>query len=315
MLMIDFINVGYGDAILLRERPASGKNFTMLVDCGGTSTEATEPGSKRISSADFLEKEGIDRLDLLVITHLHLDHSGGLLRLLSQVDISQLWCNYVSEPALWGRQVQVSSFFSAGAKHLLDSINIYSHALNTLSGKDATIRCIQTDQPRLYLSEELYVYAFCEEVNSRQLEIWQHTLDGQVTGEELDDLDEFINDTSLRLRIVYAGRSIELPGDFSAARWEQYEQPECCIMKLPHHGHADSLTEPLAARLRADYTVVSVSNDRTDHCPAGEIAALAKRYSPHLLFTDAVTLPGISPVHHESVRFYIAGDGTITLEE
>ena len=76
-MTLDFINVGYGDAILIR----SG-SFTMLVDCGDWTVGDGGPDSQRISAADFLRQEGIDTLDLLVLTHLHRDHSGGLAKLL-----------------------------------------------------------------------------------------------------------------------------------------------------------------------------------------------------------------------------------------
>ena len=309
----------------MRENTADGTSFTMLVDCGDISIHADgeapsgqycDACSRRISAADFLKKEKIKRLDLLVITHLHRDHVGGLLQLLAEADVSQLWCNYVPDPVLWGRQVQVPDSFSDGAKCLLDSINIYSRGLLLLSKKGAVIRCIRSDQKALRMGRELHVFPFCDDAAlPRQEKIWQRCFDAQVGCEELDCLNKFINDTSLRLRICYAGRNIELPGDFCAARWDKCDQPECSIVKLPHHGHADSLTEPLAAKLRAEYTVVSVSNSRTDHCPAEEIMAMSGRNSGRLLFTDAVTLPGIHPVYHDSVRFRIDKSGSVSLVE
>ena len=68
-MTLDFINVGYGDAILIR----SG-SFTMLVDCGDWTVGDGGPDSQRISAADFLRQEGIDTLDLLVLTHLRKRH-------------------------------------------------------------------------------------------------------------------------------------------------------------------------------------------------------------------------------------------------
>ena len=65
-MTLDFINVGYGDAILIR----SGSS-TMLVDCGDWTVGDGGPDSQRISAADFLRQEGIETLDLLVLTHLH----------------------------------------------------------------------------------------------------------------------------------------------------------------------------------------------------------------------------------------------------
>ena len=51
-MTLDFINVGYGDAILIR----SG-SFTMLVDCGDWTVGDGGPDSQRISAADFLRQE------------------------------------------------------------------------------------------------------------------------------------------------------------------------------------------------------------------------------------------------------------------
>ena len=82
MLLLDFINVGYGDAILVRDMDAP---FTMLVDCGDVSVGDGGPDSMRISAADYLRREGIRELDLLVLTHLHRDHCGGLENVASAV--------------------------------------------------------------------------------------------------------------------------------------------------------------------------------------------------------------------------------------
>ena len=44
MLQIDFINVGYGDSILVRDTEAS---FSMLVDCGDVHVGQSRPDGLR----------------------------------------------------------------------------------------------------------------------------------------------------------------------------------------------------------------------------------------------------------------------------
>lgn len=55
MLLVDFINVGYGDAILLRETETP---FAMLVDCGDARIGRSRPDGRRITAADYLRREG-----------------------------------------------------------------------------------------------------------------------------------------------------------------------------------------------------------------------------------------------------------------
>ncbi|MCL2165656.1 MAG: MBL fold metallo-hydrolase [Oscillospiraceae bacterium] len=313
MLLIDFINVGSGDSILIRENAPNGKQFVMLIDCGDVDVGEAEVDSKRITSADFLLNEGVDKIDLLVLTHLHLDHAGGLTRLLSKANVTEFWCNYIPERKLWGETVVVPDGYSEGARRLLTSLNVFSAALNEMSDHGVTIRRFNAEESSFVLGKDIHGEAFSEkEATSKQEEVWQLVFDGQATADDVDALNLLLNDASLRMRLTYAGHSVELPGDFSSARWERLQQPRCSIVKLPHHGHADSLTERLASMLSAEYVVVSVANNRTDGFPAKETMELAKRYSPHYLYTDAVKFPGLTPLYHESVRFSISGDGELT---
>jgi len=84
MLVLDFINVGNGDSILIQELEGGARRFAMLVDCGHDSLVRDDhpgeldPRSCRIYAGDFLKKRGIERLDLLLATHFHRDHWSGL---------------------------------------------------------------------------------------------------------------------------------------------------------------------------------------------------------------------------------------------
>jgi competence protein ComEC len=74
------LDVGQGDATLLRTGQA-----TVLVDTGEPST-----GLVRL-----LRREGIERLDLLVITHAHLDHIGGAPEVLDAMPVDVIWMHPV----------------------------------------------------------------------------------------------------------------------------------------------------------------------------------------------------------------------------
>ena len=60
MLVLDFINVGNGDSTLIRDDHSA----------------ELDPRSQRIYAGDFLKKQGVTHLDMVVLTHFHRDHIG-----------------------------------------------------------------------------------------------------------------------------------------------------------------------------------------------------------------------------------------------
>ncbi len=82
-LEVDFLDVGQGDAILVRSSAAS-----MLVDAG---TNASTPDLLR-----DLRERGIGRLDFVVATHPHEDHIGGMDAVVQGFEIGQLLMPKVS---------------------------------------------------------------------------------------------------------------------------------------------------------------------------------------------------------------------------
>ncbi len=76
-LEVHFIDVGQGDAILVRA-PGGGN---LLIDGG-----EREPGV-----LGYLEKLGIRQLDVVVATHPHTDHIGGLIAVLKKMPVKEVW--------------------------------------------------------------------------------------------------------------------------------------------------------------------------------------------------------------------------------
>lgn len=79
-LTITALDVGQGASTLFYS-----KGRSVLVDCGGNS--ADDPGD---IAADHLQALGTSRLDALILTHFHTDHSGGVPELLERLDVAAL---------------------------------------------------------------------------------------------------------------------------------------------------------------------------------------------------------------------------------
>ena len=83
LLRVSFIDVGQGDAIVV-EMPG---RETLLIDAGPRSA-TFDAGSRTV--LPFLKRRGIHSLDLLVITHAHADHVGGLPSVVSGVEVRSI---------------------------------------------------------------------------------------------------------------------------------------------------------------------------------------------------------------------------------
>ncbi len=89
-LTFDFISVGHGDCILVTKG-----GYSVLIDAGGSYT-GYDTG--RFIVGPRLLSRGITRLDLVVATHSHPDHIGGLPFILQKFEIGQMWVNCKDDP-------------------------------------------------------------------------------------------------------------------------------------------------------------------------------------------------------------------------
>ncbi|MDI7248581.1 MAG: DNA internalization-related competence protein ComEC/Rec2 [Bacillota bacterium] len=94
VLQVVFFSVGQGDAILLW-RPGGP---VMLVDCGPV-RETYDAGADTL--LPYLHRQGIRRVDLLVLTHDHGDHVGGAAAVLGGVRVRELWLGAGVDGRAW----------------------------------------------------------------------------------------------------------------------------------------------------------------------------------------------------------------------
>ena len=77
-LTVTVLDVGQGDSILLQ----SPSGHTVLIDGGGKSDEVPDTMSQDVGETvvlPALRSKGIGKIDVLVLTHPHSDHVGGLV--------------------------------------------------------------------------------------------------------------------------------------------------------------------------------------------------------------------------------------------
>lgn len=78
-LNVNYIDIGQGDSELIQL--PDGKNI--LIDAGD------KEASKKL--LDYFKQNKINKLDLVIISHPHLDHYGGLLGVLKQIPITEVY--------------------------------------------------------------------------------------------------------------------------------------------------------------------------------------------------------------------------------
>ena len=93
MLEVRFYNVGDGDAILLKETRPGQPDYNVLVDTGRPFVELGA-GSKRRDVVTHLLQDGIDHIDFMILTHLHIDHIGGAMDVLRNIPVYVLCADY-----------------------------------------------------------------------------------------------------------------------------------------------------------------------------------------------------------------------------
>jgi competence protein ComEC len=84
-LHLTVIDVGQGESLLLRS--PSGRH--MVIDAGGSRNPRFDPGERRV--APELWRQGVHRLDALVVTHADPDHASGVPFLLHAFRVRELW--------------------------------------------------------------------------------------------------------------------------------------------------------------------------------------------------------------------------------
>ena len=315
MLVLDFINVGNGDAILVREMEGERLRFSLLVDCGHDALvrddhpQELDPRSRRIFAGDFLKKAGVSRLDMLLITHFHRDHVGGMSRVLDAASVGNLVSAYIPPEGFGDLDPDGDNGLPGTARNVLRNMMFYAGALKSHPGRvERFTELPGTRTERFSLTEDLSMdVTFGESaLYAGQKKLFDDAFRGVRDRYALMHWSRSLNPSSLRQRLYYHGKEIVLGGDAYGVLWDRDSTAPCDILKLPHHGSISSATRKFLKQLRPKTVVVSVAAGRPDERPHPFIISLLREFTEDIHFTDAVSIPGlVEPVFHKSVHMEI----------
>lgn len=263
-MRVTFINVGYGDAILVQ----MPDGFTALLDGGSALPEEFEGDPYRIRSIDYLKSQGIEHLDAVLISHIHEDHVCGLEPVFESLQVDQVFVPYPVEPFLEGKELRAGE----GA---FRSVPLYTAALNAY--RRILLKAKQCNIPIHVLSVgstteitpdlDIRVLAPRGAVIEKYMSMIQSAYDqpGDAPTDLLTKLDGMSNRTSLLLQMKTDEFSFLMAADSCPIEWNESDiilLQNVNVLKLPHHGQIDSVSEKFMKNMPLSYVVTTSASDR-----------------------------------------------------
>lgn len=233
---VTFLDVGQGDAAVVQ----GPGGFVAVIDAGGIGG-TFDTGARIVGP--FLRRQGIDRIDVLALSHPHPDHAEGMAHLLERFGVSRLW-------------MPVSELGP-------DQDGAIIRKLRTLASKYKTAVAAPTTVKIGGMSLV-------------PLGPWVGDLIAAPVGLS-------VNDASLSLRLQYGAQSILFAGDLEGPgelelsdRAQQGFGVKSAILKTPHHGSRTSSSHELLEAVAPTYAVVSAGWGNRYGFPHHEVL---RRYS------------------------------------
>lgn len=246
-LRLTAIDVGQGSCALL-QIPG---NRTMLIDGGGFEGSTFDVG--RYVVAPFLLREKIRKIDVVVLTHPHPDHLNGLVYILRNFPVGEIWTN--GEPAPY---------------------ESYQSLMELIRNRKMHHRILHEGIPP-------------REIGDLQIEILNppQASPGNLTG-TADFMS--VNNRSLVLLLRYGKCRILLPGDIAAETEDRLVSSPCDlksdIILVPHHGGRTSSTDAFLDQVNPRVAVVSCGLDNRYKDPHPEVLQRYEKQGTKIFRTD-----------------------------
>lgn len=269
----------------------------MLLD-GGSALPGEFCGfPHRIPAAEFLRRTGVTDLDLLVISHIHEDHVCGLEQVLEGVRVKEVRLPVRPDLLESCPTLQPAGEFP-GSVHLFNAaLSAAGRVLRRAREQGACIRTLSCGEV-LQLPDglELAVLGPAPEALADFQALLAEAAAAEDPTPALIRLDRTSNHVSLLLRLRGGGTDCLLPGDSCPGDWTRSafsSLQNVTVLKLPHHGQKDSISQQFMEKMPLQTVVTTASSDRRYHSAAPEVyqALAALHPQAQFLFTDERMYP------------------------
>ncbi|HPX56690.1 MAG TPA: DNA internalization-related competence protein ComEC/Rec2 [Syntrophales bacterium] len=244
-LRMTAIDVGQGSCTLL-QIPG---NRTMLVDGGGFEGSTFDVGRHVV--APFLLREKIRKIDVVVLTHPHPDHLNGLIYILRNFSVGEIWTN--GEPAPY---------------------EAYRNLTELIRNRKLTHRI-------------LYEGKSVKKIGALHIDVLNPP--PPVTEGRAVDYTS-VNDRSLVLRLRFGKIRLLLPGDIMGHAEERLAASthdlKSDILLAPHHGGKTSSTDSFLDKVDPRLAIISCGLDNRYKDPHPEVLQRYTRRGTKIFRTD-----------------------------
>lgn len=281
-LSVTWIDVGWGDSILVRSVDDAGVPHLGLVDCNDYENERTA----LVFVKRFLEREGIDykaskpNFEWILLTHGHADHARGIRRIIETFGTKHLWYPKSVPSTTYGTLLDYAN----------RSTNVQHHqAVDSAKAPDSSVEF--------------------GGVSIRFL--WPDP-------DQIDSSNE--NNNSVVLVLTLGQVSVVLSGDAEAENWPTIlpRLPQTVdVFHVPHHGGRNGVfasgdATPWLSHLLGSNTMLALSSHIKPHghphpdvvtaIEGAHLQAFRTDTGSHLTFTtDGAAAPQVRYSHVEAI--------------
>ena len=272
VVRVAFLDVGQGDTTII-SLPETKE--AVIVDCVDANVVMR-----------YLEREKIQQLRGLLVTHLHLDHFSGVVQFLDNVEQE---LNLICERVLFHMPSLSNSLrdviLNDGDGHANDGLDARGAARKRKNSIIGLLRWVQTHDRERYnnLAMERNITLPLEEV-IELIHPWEIDIP--------DLLSRGLNNTSAIVKVHGANSSAILTGDIEPFGWTKVDKGkvQADVLKFPHHGAwRDNDVNQLLDAVKPSIVVISVgtSGIRYDHPNLHVFEAIAQLPDTRLLCIQA----------------------------
>jgi competence protein ComEC len=253
-MTVHLLDVGQGAATLL-EFPCGA----VLIDTGGESNESFDVHAelRRQLDAFFTRRADLRRtLDLLIITHPHIDHLRGLPTLLETVTVKNIVDNGDRGDELVAREMQILARYLEEQKPGHRSIR-----LNDIVKRNG-------------LSDDVIDPLACAAVDPKLRVLWGGLDSDPGWGTDNYGKPRFANQNnhSVVTRVDFGATSLLITGDLEDiaihALIEKYEGTrwlDVDVYQAGHHGSANGTTRPLMEAMTPSLALIAMGDPERQH--------------------------------------------------